>query len=126
MRNYHQQHIRYIDEIWYNNELFGRALQIIQDEEYLDDVDFDEIKRRKRQSPFTKNQSEDKMISETMEAFKDDLNLNEIVETSKILIHRGKRQMMVNTTLNSLKSALFFVASFESEQEKSQVFKKAK
>ena len=102
MRNYHQQHIRYIDEIWYKNELFGRALQIIQDEEYLDDVDFDEIKRRKRQSPFTKNQSEDKMISETMEAFKDDLNLNEIVETPKILIHRGKRQMTVNTTLNSL------------------------
>ena len=51
------------------NKLFDRALQIIQDEEYLDDVDFDEIKRRKRQSPFTKNQSEDKTISETMEAF---------------------------------------------------------
>ena len=102
MRNYHQQHIRYIDEIWYNNELFGRALQIIQDEEYLDDVDFDEIKRRKRQSPFTKNQSEDKIISDTMEAFKDDLHLYEIVKTPKIQIHRGKRQLTVNTTLNSL------------------------
>ena len=81
--------------------MFGRALQIIQDEEYLDDVDFDEIKRRKRQSPFTKNQSEVKIISETMEAFKD-APKNEEVETSKIQIHREKRQLMTNITLNSL------------------------
>ena len=77
--------------------MFGRALQIIQEEEYLDDADFDQIKRRKRQSPFTKNQSEDK----TMEVFKEALNQNETVEFSKIKIHRQKRQLMVDTTLNS-------------------------
>ena len=69
---------------------------------YLDDVDFDEIKRRKRQSPFTKNQSEDKTISETMEAFKEALK-NEEIETSKTSkVHREKRQLMGNITLNSL------------------------
>ena len=37
-----------------------------------------------------------------MEAFKDDLNLYETVKIPKIQIHRGKRQLTVNTTLNSL------------------------
>ena len=46
------------------NEMLCRALEIIQDEEYLDDVDFDEIKRRKRQSLFTEYQSEDKINPE--------------------------------------------------------------
>ena len=87
--------VRYLDEILCKNELFGRALQIIQDEEYLDDVDFDEIKRRKRQSPFIKNQSEDK----TMEVFKEGLNRNEM--KPKIQIHREKRQLAVDTILNS-------------------------
>ena len=87
--------VTYLGEIWCKNELFGRALQIIQDEEYLDDVDFDEIKRRKRQSPFTKNQSEDK----TMEVFKEGLNRNEM--KPKIQIHREKRQLTVDTILNS-------------------------
>ena len=87
--------VRYLDEILCKNELFGRALQIIQDEEYLDDVDFDEIKRRKRQSPFIKNQSEDK----TMEVFKEGLNRNEM--KPKIQNHREKRQLAVNTILNS-------------------------
>ena len=64
-------------------------------------MDYDEIKRRKRQSPFTKNQSEDKIISETIAAFKD-ASKNEEVETSKKQIHREKRQLMVNTTQNSL------------------------
>ena len=77
------------------NEMLCRALEIIQDEEYLDDVDFDEIKRRKRQSPFTKNQSEDK----TMEVFKEGLNRNEM--KPKIQIHREKRQLTVDTILNS-------------------------
>ena len=64
-------------------------------------MDFDEIKRRKRQSPFTKNQSEDKTISETMEAFKEALK-NEEIETSKTSkVHREKRQLMGNITLNS-------------------------
>ena len=81
------------------NKLFYRALEIIQDEEYLDDVDFDEIKRRKRQSPFTKNQFEDEIISETMEAFKEALKLNEIVEIPKIQIHREKRQVGKSTKL---------------------------
>ena len=63
-------------------------------------MDFDEIKRRKRQSPFTKNQSEEKIISETMEAFKDALK-NEEIERSKIHIHREKRQLMANITMNS-------------------------
>ena len=75
---------------------------------YLDDVDYDEIKRRKRQSPFTKNQSEDKIISETIAAFKD-ASKNEEVETSKKQIHREKRQLtstpetnkLANITLNS-------------------------
>jgi hypothetical protein len=61
----------------------------------LDDVDFDEIKRRKRQSPFTKNHSEDK----TMEVFKEGLNRNEM--KPKIQIHREKRQLAVDTILNS-------------------------
>ena len=91
------KYVRCLDEIWCKNELLGRALQIIQDEEYLDDVDFDEIKRRKRQSPFTKNQFEDEIISETMEAFKEALKLNEIVEIPKIQIHREKRQVGKST-----------------------------
>ena len=66
----------------------------------MDDADFDQIKRRKRQSPFTKNQSEEKIISETTEAFKDALK-NEEIERSKIHIHREKRQLMANITLNS-------------------------
>jgi hypothetical protein len=66
------------------NELFYRALEIIQDEEYLDDVDFDEIKRQKRQSP---DQNEDKINSETIEAFKKALNLHEIVEMQKIQVN---------------------------------------
>ena len=68
----------------------------------MDDVDFDDIKRRKRQSPFTKNQPKDKIISETVENFKEALNLNEIVEIPKIQIHREKRELMINTTLNLL------------------------
>ena len=67
------------------NELFYRALEIIQDEEYLDDVDFDEIKRQKRQSP---DQNEDKISSDTIEAFKKALNLHDIVEMQKTQSHR--------------------------------------
>ena len=37
-----------------------------------------------------------------MEIFKEALNVNEIVEIPKIQIHREKRQLMVNTTQNSL------------------------
>ena len=81
------------------NELFYRALEIIQDEEYLDDVDFDEIKRQKRQSP---DQNEDKINSETIEAFKKALNLHEIVEMQEIQNHREQRQFMVNTTFTSI------------------------
>ena len=77
------------------NELLHRALEIIQDEEYLDDIDFDEIKRQKRQSP---DQNEDKISSETIEAFKKALNLQEIVKMQKIQSHREERQIMVNTT----------------------------
>ena len=79
-----------------------RALEIIQDEEYLDDVDFDEIKRQKRQTSFTEYQSEDKINPKTIETFQEALNLNEIVEIPKIQNNREKRQLMVNTTMNSL------------------------
>ena len=88
---------------FYVKKLFDRALEIIQDETYLDEADFDEIKRQKRQSP-----DENRINSETIEAFKKALNLHEIVEMPNVQIHREKRQMntfdfMVNsTTINSL------------------------
>ena len=88
---------------FYVKKLFDRALEIIQDETYLDEADFDEIKRQKRQSP-----DENRINSETFEAFKKALNLHEIVEMPNVQIHREKRQMntfdfMVNsTTINSL------------------------
>ena len=53
-----------------------------------------------------------------MEAFKDGLNLNEIVEIPKILIHRGKRQLMVNTTQNSLKNDLDLPYALPKKEEK--------
>ena len=78
------------------NELLHRALEIIQDEEYLDDIDFDEIKRQKRQSP---DQNEDKISSETIEAFKKALNLQEIVKMQKIQSHREERQVRRHDSL---------------------------
>ena len=81
------------------NKMFYRALEIIQDETYLEEADFDEIKRQKRQSP---NQNEDKINSETIKAFKKALNLHDIVEMQKIQNHREERQLMVNTTFTSL------------------------
>ena len=86
-------------KFYVKKELFDRALEIIQDETYLDEADFDEIKRQKRQSP---DQNEDKINPETIEAFKKALNLHEIVEMQKLQSHREERQIMVNTTFTSL------------------------
>ena len=86
-------------KFYVKKELFDRALEIIQDETYLDEADFDEIKRQKRQSP---DQNEDKINSETIEAFKKALNLHEIVEMQKLQSNREERQIMVNTTFTSL------------------------
>jgi glutamate mutase epsilon subunit len=96
------------------NELFYRALEIIQDETYLDEADFDEIKRQKRQSP---DQNEGKINSETIEAFKKALNLHEIFEIQKIQNHREQRQiMMVNTTLTSLDDIINAVPEEQRQQ----------
>ena len=105
-------------KFYVKNELFDRALEIIQDETYLDEADFDEIKRQKRQSPSEEYQSENKINSETIEAFFGALNLHEVVEIPKMQIHREKRQMMtINITnfnsLDDIIDALRAIPEFE-------------
>ena len=79
----------------------------------MDESDFDEIKRQKRQSP---DQNEDKINSETIEAFKKALNLHEIVEMQKTQIHREKRQIMVNTNFTSLDDIIGAVTEEQRQQ----------
>ena len=98
-------------KFYVKNKLFDRALEIIQDETYLDEADFDVIKRQKRQSSVKKYQPEDKINSGTIEAFFGALHLHEIVKMHKMQIRREKRQTIniitptnFNLTLDGLNS----------------------
>ena len=101
------------------NQSSTRALQIIQDEEYLDDIDFDEIKRQKRESSFFENHSQtdfNKKHSVLLEDFRKTLeenqvlwdDENEIVDTE--IVTRVKRQsgnfLYFNSTINDIDSLI--------------------
>ena len=114
----------FLMKFYVKNELFDRALEIIQDETYLDEADFDEIKRQKRQSPSEEYQSEDEINSETIEAFFGALNLHEIVELPKMQIYREKRQMTTidATNFNSLDEIIDALRSIPEFEEVRQQY----
>ena len=63
------------------HQLSNRALQIIQDEEYLEDIDFDEIEEQKQESGFFENYTQtdfNKKHSMLLKAFRTTLEENQV------------------------------------------------
>ena len=89
--------------ITFRNFDYARALEVVQDEEYLDDVDFDEIRLSRKQGEVFKHidSFEEKIANNFIQSF------HEVSEDSEILNdfdyeneahHREKRFSFFNTT----------------------------
>ena len=75
----------------------NRALQIIQDEEYLEDIDFDEIKEQNQESSFFANYTQtdfNKKKSVLLKAFRTTLEENQVLKPDKKIVSRVKRQIL--------------------------------
>ena len=92
--------------ITFRNFDYARALQVVQDEEYLDDVDFDEIRLSRKQGEVFKHidSFEEKVANNFIQSF------HEVSEDSEILNdfdyeneahHREKRFIFFNTSSTS-------------------------
>ena len=89
--------------ITFRNFDYARVLEVVQDQEYLDDVDFDEIRLSRKQGEFFKHidSFEEKIANNFIQSF------HEVSEDSEILNdfdyeneahHREKRFSFFNTT----------------------------